>query len=233
MRMNMANIDVISLKRDDNFFVDLGKSVWLMDNHKWALYVWEVFRQKAGGERFTLAHVDYHWDGVYDFHSEPEKEQELLAADVEHLYALIEEEEWIRYDSFIAPAVARRMFDSLHFYCMQNDSSDVAIDEALRALTNTEQMIHETPESLASLKASSPLIVDLCLDLFNRSEEFQVGDLWSNDEILRFLDTIQPLITAAALVTVSLSFDYSGTEDDTRYLASLVLPKILGWRTTT
>ena len=35
----MMSVNVESLKRDDNYCVDLGQSVWLMDNHKWALYV--------------------------------------------------------------------------------------------------------------------------------------------------------------------------------------------------
>lgn len=228
----MTNVEIESLKRDDNFCVDLGESVWLMDNHKWALYAWESFRQQAGGGRFTLAHVDYHWDGGYDFHCDAEQEQELLAADLRRLRAFIEEEEWIRYDSFIAPAVARGMFDAVHFYCPQGDESDVAVDENLRKSTGTDQVIHETPESLASLEAASPLIFDLCLDLFNRSDQFQEGDLWSDEEVLGFLDTVRPLITTASLVTISLSFDCSGTAEDTRHLASLVLPRIQAWRAT-
>jgi hypothetical protein len=226
----MTNVDVESLKRDDDYCVDLQQSVWLMDNHKWALYVWEIFRQLTGGGRFTLAHADYHWDGGYDFHCDAEKEQELLAADLQRLRAFIDEEEWIRYDSFIAPAVARGMFDALHFYCLQGDEWDVAVDEKLRKLTGTDQVIHETPESLASMKITSPLIFDLCLDLFNRSNQFREGDLWTDEEVLGFLDTVRPLITTAVLVTISLSFDSSGTAADTRHLASLVLPKIQAWR---
>jgi len=226
----MTNVNVESLKRDDHFCIDLGGSVWLMDNHKWALYVWESFRQQAGGGRFTLAHADYHWDGGYDFHCDPEQEQKLLTADLERLRAFIEEEEWIRYDSFIAPAVARGMFDALHFYCLQGDKWDVGIDEDLRKPVGTDQVIHGTPESLASLEAASPLIFDLCLDLFNRSDQFQEGDLWPDEEVLGFLNTVRPLIMRASLVTISLSFDCSGTAEDTRHLASLVLPKIQAWR---
>ncbi|ART52407.1 hypothetical protein CBP34_13120 [Acidovorax carolinensis] len=122
------------------------------------------------------------------------------------------------------------MFDALHFYCLQGDEWDVAIDENLRAATGTAQVIHKTPESFASLQAESPLIFDLCLDLFNRSDQFQEGDLWADKEVLGFLDTIRPLIMRASLVTISLSFDCSGTVEDTRYLASLVLPRIQAWR---
>lgn len=45
----MTNVDAASLKRDDDYCVDLARSVWLMDDHKWALYVREIFRQQVGG----------------------------------------------------------------------------------------------------------------------------------------------------------------------------------------
>lgn len=226
----MINIDSKALKRDDGFFVDLGDSVWLMDNHKWALFIWESFRHQVSSDRFTLAHADYHWDGVYDFHCDPMEEQKLLTANLTRLREYIEKEEWVRYDSFIAPAVVRGMFNSLHFYCLQDDGDDIGIDEDARRLGRTSQIIHETVESFASLGVNSPLIFDLCLDLFNRSNQFRDGDLWSDEEVLDFLDKVRLLITKAALVTISLSFDYSGTEEDTRHLASLVLPRIRAWR---
>lgn len=218
-----------ALERDDHFCIDFGQSIWLMDNHKWALFVWETFREKSG-RRFTLAHADFHWDAGYDFHCDIEKESELLGASLDAIRAFIEEEEWIRYDSFIAPAVARGMFDCLHFYCLQGDDWDVGVDEALLASTGTTQVIHETPHTFAALATDSPLIFDLCLDLFNRSERYQEGDLWSDAEVLQFMELVRPLIVEAELVTVSLSFDYSGTPEDTRHLAALVLPKIAEWR---
>jgi hypothetical protein len=225
------DIDFKSLKRDDEYLADLGGNVWLMDNHKWALYVWERFRlQVGGGKKFTLAHADYHWDGGYDVHALPTAEQELLCADLDQLRALIAEEKWVKYDSFIAPAVAREMFDAVHFYCKQNNGWDVGIAEDIRKASATEQIIHESPESFASLNHLPLLFFDLCLDLFNKSDVFENGDLWSDDEIFSFLDTIRPLITKASIVTISLSFEYSGTAEDTQYLASLVLPRIQAWR---
>jgi hypothetical protein len=223
------NVDLSLLSRDDDFCVDVGTSIWLMDNHKWALVVWETFWAEVGG-RLTLAHLDYHWDGGYDFACDKEKENQLLNADLGAIQAFVEEEEWIRYDSFIAPAVARGMFDCVHFYCIQGDKWDVAIDPEVLASTGTHQVIHESPETLATLSTDAPLIFDLCLDLFNRTERFGEGDLWSDAEILQFLEIVRPLIINASLVTVSLSFDCSGTADDTRHLAALVLPKIEEWR---
>ena len=33
-----------------------------MDDHRWALFIWEQHRQKTGGARYSLMHADYHWD---------------------------------------------------------------------------------------------------------------------------------------------------------------------------
>jgi hypothetical protein len=120
----------------------LGIPFWLMDNHKWALYVWESFKLQVQGDRFTLAHADYHWDGIYDFQCDPEQERKLLAADLGDLRIFIEEDEWIKYDSFIAPAVARGLFDTLHFYCLQHDVCDIGIDENVRNRVGVNQVIH-------------------------------------------------------------------------------------------
>lgn len=64
------------------------------------------FASRLAGSLHTCT-CDYRWDGDYDLHCGAEQEQELLAADLQRPRAFIEEDEWIRYDSFIAPAVAR------------------------------------------------------------------------------------------------------------------------------
>lgn len=38
------SLDTTNLQSDDEFLAELNSNVWLMDNHKWALYVWEKFR---------------------------------------------------------------------------------------------------------------------------------------------------------------------------------------------
>lgn len=224
------DVNVDSLQKDDGYFVALPDSVWLMDNHKWALAAWLITMEKSGFAKYTLAHADYHWDDVYDMLESPEVQQRFLAANLNGVLEFIEEEHWIRYDSFIAPAVARGMFDTVHFFCKQDGGSDVGLPIQLLASTGVAQVIHQTPEEFASLHPTSPLIFDLCLDLFNKSTQFQQGDLWSDEEVLGFMNLVRPLIVDASAVTISLSFDCSGTADDTRHLAALVLPLIAGWR---
>lgn len=225
-------IDINILQRDDDLLTEIDSNIWLMDNHKWALYVWERFRQESGIGKFSLVHADYHWDGVYDFFENPEEETKLLAANLEQIRAMIQTEAGIQYDSFIAPAVARGMFDSVHFFCRQNDFTDVGIADSVRAITCTDQFIYESVDDLSRQQFSLPFIFDLCLDLFNDSDMFATGEIWSDHQVLEFINTLRPLIQNAVLITVSLSFDYSGTEEDTRHLASIVLPQIIQLRST-
>lgn len=228
----MVSIDYQTLVRDDEYVKDLGATTWLMDNHKWALWVWErCAANSSANPKFTLAHADHHWDGGYDFFESPAEEAEMLAADLDGLHALISEGNWIRYDSFIAPAVMRGRFDVVHFFCKQDNGGDIGIGEEVLAAAGAAQTLHTSAESLANLVPAYPLIFDLCLDLFNNESKMEYGsDLWRDEEIVAFLDIVRPLIESACLVTISLSFGCSGTSDDTKHLAELVVPRVLAWR---
>lgn len=228
----MTEAEYQQLQRDDDYVMELGARTWLMDNHKWALWVWERHAVQLQKPKFTLVHADFHWDGGYHPYESSEKSAEVLGADLDQIKVLIEEDVWIRYDSFIVPALLRGLFDTVHFFCKQDDGYDVAIDEEMLKQAGANQVLHETAESLAAVVPQRPLIFDLCLDLFNRESKYEYGsDLWPDAEIQAFLDTVRPLIEAASLVTVSLSFGCSGSEADTRHLAAYVMPQILAWRT--
>ena len=226
----MSELIIDSLTEDDKFLIELDSNIWLMDNHRWAYYTWEKFRLKSDIPKFSLVHADYHWDGGNDFHSLPEKEQELLHGNLDSIFQLVHEGNWIRFDSFIAPAVIRGFLSEVHFYCNQDDSYDVGIEEGLLARMGTLQTIHDDVKTLSNHQFTHPVIFDLCLDLFNESDGWFDGDLWSESKIMQFLTSIKKTICEAELVTVSLSFGYSGTEDDTRWLAKLVIPTLENWR---
>lgn len=228
----MLSISFDQLSRDDDFLIDLGNGVWLMDNHKWALLVWEETHNNFNSSKFSLIHVDYHWDGGYDFYDSDDEEQELISANIERIKQFIHEEKLIRYDSFISPAIARGYIAEIHFYCKQNDFSDIGIDAGLLLKMNTHQHIYNTFDSLFNHQSKYPVIFDLCLDLFNNSTILYMGELWSENMIIAFLNGLKETIKNARVVTVSLSFGFSGTEEDTRYLAKLVIPLIKKWRKT-
>ena len=230
-KIAMAVVDFSKLQSDDGYLVNLGSDVWLMDDHRWAFLVWTRFGAERGIERFSLVHADRHWDGVNDFHEAKEERDRLLAADLPEIEAMVRDKERIQYDSFIAPAVIRKLVTEVHFFCKQT-GTDPGLSEQLCRETGTREYMHDSADELAQVKFDGPVIFDLCLDLFNRSNQWAVGDLWSDDDIKNFLLTVRSIIERAAVVTVSLSFSYSGTDADTRHLAALVIPLIVQWRTT-
>lgn len=221
--------DYSALSEDRDYFEPLPAGVWLMDDHKWALLIWEQHRLRASGGRYSLIHADYHWDSTDDFRDDEDAQAELDAADSDGIRAMTAVGERITYDSFIAPAVRRGLLSEIHFYCLQNDSEP--LDKSLCEEFKTPQHLHDDAASLANAVTVGPLFFDLCLDLFNRTDNFEEGDLWSDAEVISFLETIKHHIQAAELVTISLSFGYSGSVDDTRHLAELVVPRMVGWRT--
>lgn len=223
----MTALDFDTLNEDESFLANLGRGVWLMDDHRWALKVWETERRH---DHYTLVHADYHWDGCYDFHDQPAEEKKLVQASLNELAKIIAEGEWIRYDSFIAPAVKRGLVHTVHFYCLQDSLGDNALDEDFLHSCGAQQVIHETPSQLAKAHIVGPMIFDLCLDLFNRSDKWAEGDLWTDAEIDSFLEEVGALLSVAKLVTVSMSFNYSGTPEHTRQLTKRVIPQILARR---
>lgn len=165
------------------------------------------------------------------FHGSEENEQKILNADEAGLQQLIREENLIRYDSFIAPAVLRGYLSEIHFFCKQ-DGYDIGIDEDLLARTGTAQVIHDNAEALAAQEFSSPLIYDLCLDLFNKSKMHYGSDIWPDDEIVSFFGYVQASRrkgrTGHRVVVVWMLRDKSGYT--ARRLAKLILPKLEEWR---
>lgn len=223
-----APFDCSALVEDGDYRVELAPGVWLMDNHKWALLAWE--RERVPGRRYVLVHADFHWDGVDDFVSDGAPTKELLAADVDELESMIADDKYIRFDSFIAPAVRRGLLSEVHFFCNQDDGNDVGLDADLCLAAGVQQTVHADQASLGALQPNGPLIYDLCLDLFNRAGDLFEGDVWPDAEVLAFLDETKAHIVAAGVVTISLSFGYSGTEADTKHLAQLVVQRILELR---
>lgn len=224
------NIDFLALDEDASFSMALTESVWLMDDHKWAFLVWEAHKQKTNGQSYALLHADFHWDGIDDFHENVDAQRDLAVADLGALHAMVEEDAYIRYDSFIAPAVRRGTLSELHFFCLQDDGGDKGVDIDLCEQFGIRQVHHENVQTLAAVVPEHPLIFDLCLDLFNRSNMYYQGELWDDAEIEAFLESIRHHVRLAELVTISLSFGCSGTKEDTRYLAELVVPRVLEMR---
>ncbi|SOT45992.1 UPF0489 family protein [Burkholderia cenocepacia] len=223
--------EITQLQPDDAYLVALSQDIWLMDDHRWALLVWEQFAHTHGIRPYSLVHADFHWDAINDFYQNAQQRDALLAAGLPELDAMIREGNWIRYDSFIAPAVIRGLVSDVHFFCLQDDDAP-GLDAELLNSSGARQSLHEEAVALSQANFDAPLIFDLCLDLFNRSDQWYTGELWSDAEVTTFLEQMRPVIERALVVTVSLSFGYSGSEADTRRLTALVLPRLEQWRSS-
>ncbi|MCG3150707.1 MAG: hypothetical protein PCFJNLEI_04208 [Verrucomicrobiae bacterium] len=221
-------VNFAELVEDKAMCTPLAGNVWLMDDHRWAICAWEEHRLAAALERLALVHVDYHWDSLDEYDSRPDDVPALLAADLPMLRNIVAADELIRYDSFIAPAVRRGLVDEIHFLCRQDDGEP--LEPCLVAAAGAAQHIHESVAKLAAVQLDCPYLFDLCLDYFCDAKMEGEGPVWPDAEVLAVVEPLRPLVEAADAVTVSLSFRYSGTADDTRHLAALVLPRLQAWR---
>lgn len=223
--------DIDSFRADDQYLEEIFPGVWLMDDHRWAYYVWEKVRREMKIEGpLTLVHLDCHWAGINDFHGEPEAVTGLTGIDdMEGIYSLVRENRDVRRHSFIAPAIIRGLVDEVHFYCTQEGTGPGLYPPFVKQ-HNAKQRIHKGIESLASRTIAKPFIFDIDLDLFNNTEMWQEGDLWQDRDIQEFLSACSSMIQSAAVITAAMSFGYSGTEQDTRHLTRLFVSFVRRFR---
>lgn len=224
----LKTIDSIDFSNDDDsYFQEIYPNIYLMDNHKWALYCWELYRHDNDIPS-TIVHLDYHWDGINDYH---ENEEEIETVKLSELKDIIIEENYIRKDSFIAPSIIRGYVNRIHFHCFQTDT-EIGLDDCLLEKCDAKQYVHDTIEELLAVTGSELIILDIDLDIFNRSTNFLDGDLWSNEEIIEYISKITPLIREAKVITIAMSYGYSGSNAEREFLTKFVVPKIIDIRGT-
>lgn len=207
---------------DETFRVEIAPDFWLMDHHKWAFYIWA--KNKVNINK-TLLHLDYHWDGVNDFHNQPEISKKLKTCDLDYIEELMEER-YITSDSFIAPAIIANIFNEVHFLCYQKDTEIGLYSEFIKEY-KVNQFIHKDIDGVVKQLSNKRIAFDLDIDIFNHSEYYLTGDLWQETEIIHFLEKYEPLIKNADIITVAMSYGYSGTKEDTHSLTELVVNKIM------
>lgn len=187
----VSEVDFSQLQPDDEFLSDLGADVWLMDDHRWALLVWTRFGLERGIERFSLVHADHHWDGVNDFHEREAERARLQAADLAEIEAMVRNKEFIQCDSFIAPAVIRKLVTEVHFFCTQMDT-EAGLGEKLLIDTGAREYMHYDAGQLAKVQFNEPVIFDLCLDLFNRTNKWATGISGPTTRLMAFSRAFAP-----------------------------------------
>lgn len=216
------------LKEDEDYLQEISPNLWLMDDHRWAFYVWEKAR-KLNQYPYSLVHLDYHFDGVNDFQATDNRDRLIAAATESEIFKFVKDQDHIQYDSFIAPAIIRGLIKEVHFCCKQTeDDTDLGIDSELLEEHGCEQYFYDNVNDLVADSLNEPILFDLCLDLFNSEDDkMYEGTLWEESEIVGTLEKCKQLLGKAAVTTISLSFGYSGTEEQTRYLAGIVIPKCI------
>lgn len=229
-------IDKISFKKNPLYFEELYPNIWIMDNHKWAYYAWEKYFHENKSIPNTLVHLDFHWDAVSDFHQSDEK-QDLswfFKLSLEEIKKLIAKNTYIKLDSFIAPALIKKYFKKIHFNCFQYDEK-IGFYHPILEEYQVSQFVHESINDLVSaIQPNTPIVFDFDIDIFNRSDQmYDKGDLWSEADIRSYLKSCEPLILNAKVITIAMSYGYSGDSDDTRYLTELVLSSIIDMKQKT
>lgn len=219
----MRYADIKSFWPDPSFFEEIYPNVWLMDDHRWAYYLWERYLQKKVAQ--SLIHIDQHWDAVNDFLDDSYQERLSRITDLDKIKEMVSENNLVRKDSFIAPAIVRGIINEVHFLCFQENPTKGFHIEFLNKF-NTRQFIYKDCHTLLN-HASEVFLFDIDLDYFNRSDYYLKSDLWNDVEITEFLEYCSHLIKSSPLITIAMSFGYSGSEEDTKHLINLVVSKII------
>ena len=223
------------LRPDLAFFKDLGRGIWLMDDHRWALYIWEKIRETRKLDAAVLIHADYHWDAIDDCLENAGFQEKIEQATVADILDMTKaSEKPIQYDSFIAPAVRRKVINTIHWLCLKpEDDTAPGFNSEFLSEFECDQIFHTNHAEFIDASIEKPILFDLCLDLFNHDDDrMYEGTIWSNDEIDSFLQSCRKLIFDAEVITVSLSFGYSGSRTDTIALARHILPNLFEQRAT-
>jgi hypothetical protein len=191
------------LKEEELFYSEIGHSIWLMNDHKWAFLGWEKSCKRRPA---ILAHLDWHWDGINDFRNPQDYDHLRNIKSHEELKELIAENRLIRRDSFIAPAIIKGITDEVHFFCLQNNTESGLDDELLQSY-GVDEIRHTSIEDLVRVlrNGQKPLIMDLDLDLFNRDTPFYAEGAELSRKIIEFLDKCGSLFERAEVVTIAKS----------------------------
>lgn len=139
------------------------------------------------------------------------------------LKKVILNDEFIRKDSFIAPAIIRKCIKTIHFHCLQTDTP-LGFDATFLSENYTKQIIHSSIKKLVCSIKEKEIVLDLDLDLFYTPIHLG-GSVWNKEDIINYIDIIKPLIKKAKIITIAMSHHFSGTPEETLYLTKLITPK--------
>jgi uncharacterized protein UPF0489 len=224
----------VRFESDPDYREQIAPNVWLMDDHRWAFWCWEEWRYRSMPQAsVALAHIDFHWDGIWDVRGGERLASLLSAASSDEVRACYHDTNGnplVDYASFIAPAIVRGLVKEVHFLCRQTDT-ERGLDPSELARYDARQYFHASEQAIVAAVASRSFICDLDLDYFNEDEYWYSSDgLWPRDKVLTSLTALRSLIAQAEVVTIAMSFGHSGKRDDAQELAQFVTNYVLECR---
>lgn len=208
----------------NDYYEEIFPNIWIMDNQKWALYCWEQYKENNPIPS-TLVHLDYHWDAINDF---LENESDLKKMNLREIKETVKSN-IIKYDSFLTPSIIRGYINSVYFHCFERNN-EYGLDIDFLDRCNCIQNVYENIDDLILSVDSKKIILDLDLDIFNKTGK--KGKLWTENEIKCYIDKITPLIKQAEIITIAMSFGYTGSDKEIEYLTKLIIPIIIQKRET-
>jgi len=96
----MSDFKLECNKEDNNYCEHISSDIWLVDNHRWAYYAWEKHRINKKINKFSLVHVDYHWDGGNEFHNLLEMEQKLVDSNLGDIFNFVKHDELVTFVTY-------------------------------------------------------------------------------------------------------------------------------------
>lgn len=214
-----------NIREDPEYYEEIYPNVWLMDDHKWACYIWESLYSRKVKLPSTLVHIDYHWDAISDF-SDDYALSLIENPSLVELKELIKNDQFIRKDSYMAPAIIKKQINEIYFYCRQTDT-EIGFYQPFLDEHKAKQIFTDDINELSEQINDTEMLLDIDIDIFNKTRQWSEGDLWEEKEIISFLDSCENLIKNAKVITIAMSHNYSGTPEDTKYLTELTVSKIL------
>ncbi|WP_121615793.1 UPF0489 family protein [Virgibacillus halodenitrificans] len=218
------------------------KNIYLMDNHKWAFYIWELARKKSViSPNATLIHVDAHLDDCpFVLQDNPEY---LEIKELSSLKRFTENH--VTYDTFIWPAFGRGTINNIIYVSdYPNEPFQDWATNYVEGRTYEGLRLRSMPHFQKAAESGlvepyvndNSLILNLDLDFFNEEDFYgENPKLKTDNEVFSSLTYLKNVYNWD-LITVALSPECCGGEEAAKHLLDIFvdvfdidLAKSLSW----
>lgn len=199
-------------------YKDSNDSLFIMGNHKFALYAWMLASSRYDLKDATLVHFDYHYDYAVDdwiktFLNSPSPH---MAFDQVNFSSYNVDR--VMHDSFLPAAIGAGLFKECIFICKEDPRhEDLQLQVNGRKMSykifQTIEVCHEYLKS----EAIDKLCLDIDLDYFNNSTNYNEVKLDDDHVINRQLSLLRSF-NNVLMTTIAVSEDFSGGIESSKKL---------------